>query len=75
MEASTQISKQGLGGKTICGRFQIPAGISGQCMKAIHEAEKVKPKLQWRPQECGLSGEESHKQQVEPAQELQMVRA
>jgi hypothetical protein len=43
MEISTQISKEGLGGQTTCGRVRIPE-------RAMYESVRVKPKVQWRPQ-------------------------
>jgi hypothetical protein len=45
-EASTQVSKEGLGGLEICGRFKIPAGSPE---RAMYKAVRVKLKPQWTP--------------------------
>jgi hypothetical protein len=45
MEASTQISKAGLGSQAMCGRVAVPQVT---LERAICEVVIVKPKLQWR---------------------------
>jgi hypothetical protein len=53
MEASTQISKENLGDQAPCDRIGVPTGSSW-------EAVRVKPKLQWRPQDAAVARNVDH---------------
>jgi hypothetical protein len=50
MEASTEISKEDLGGQAMCDSVRIPAG---SLQEDNVEAVRVKSKLQRRPQDVG----------------------
>jgi hypothetical protein len=43
-----RFQKEGLWDWTMCDRVRVPAAVPG---RVTHEAVRVKPKMQWRPQE------------------------
>lgn len=48
MKAFTEILKENLGGQTNCCRVRVSTYFSKRMM---HEAKKVKTKVEWKPQE------------------------
>jgi hypothetical protein len=41
-------------------RFQAMCGCKAASKKAVHEAVRVKPKLQWRPQDAAVARNVDH---------------
>jgi hypothetical protein len=69
MEASTQISKEDLGGLAVCSRVRIPISNPGERNIRRYESGTMKTGGCWRYQEYVMFAEKSCKQWVDPAQE------